>query len=73
MKSLASKPQQARRLAKHVNVLFKTISESEKLPIQTDIQQKSKVQYMQRLLKRVIAKEPDAEMKEARKIGRELE
>ena len=68
MKCYASKPQQTRRLAGQVNILLQTISSSEKLPIKTDIQQKSKVQYVCRMIKRVISREPGAHPKlEAKK------
>ena len=59
MKCYASKPQQAKRLTGQANSLLKEMSNAGVCKAKTDIKPKSKLQYIRRMLKRVIKREPD--------------
>ena len=59
MKCYASKPQQARRLAGQANSLLRKMVESGVSKVNPDIKHKSKIQYVRRVLKRVMKREPD--------------
>ena len=59
MKCYASKPQQMKRFAGQTNMLLRKLVESGASHINPDIKSASKIQYVCRVLKRVIAREPD--------------
>lgn len=61
MKCYASKPQQTKRLAAHVNSLLQAINTTDDINLRTDIKPRSKLQYVRRMMKRVMRREPDSE------------